>query len=449
MEIKISIIIPVYNVEKYIQECLDSVCRQTLKELEILCINDASTDSSVEIIQQIAMNDSRFRLIQNEKNIGAGETRNRGIMLAKGKYFFFLDADDFLETDAMEKLYQCAERRALELCFCANVFYNEKDKSITKIPRTTDIFLKKYQDQVFSWSDVQRFLYQNIFCVPWNRLYLTDFVRNSTIRFPNLRNSEDFFFGEAIVTVAERMGVADAEHPLIYYRLGREGQVSLTVGQNPYCMLESVKLLYDFLIKHHKLHGMEKSYHSIVLEVLFYTRSLAEDAGQVIDYTVNKMFPEIGMSKLINTDFANLASYKHYCELLNGRESDFDSYMISVMEDENKLDKIKMFMEQHIKDKIALWGMGKRGQVLIDRLGRTDCKFDYFIDKNLRSNEKTKKSEIYRLDEIKDSLEYIMLTNTNYFEEIYAQCKKKNPNCKVIDLDTFFRCDMTIEECMA
>ena len=101
---KISVIIPVYNVEKYLRECLDSVINQTYKDLEIICVNDASTDSSPDILLEYAKKDSRIILINNEKNSKLGPTRNHGMEYATGEYIHFLDSDDWMELDAYEKL---------------------------------------------------------------------------------------------------------------------------------------------------------------------------------------------------------------------------------------------------------------------------------------------------------------------------------------------------------
>lgn len=446
---KVTIIIPVYNAEKYIRKCLDSVRKQTLKEIEVLCIDDCSTDHSADQIKQMMIYDARFLLVHNETNMGAGETRNKGIMLAKGKYFFFLDSDDFLETDAIEKLYQCAERKELQLCFCPHAIYQEKDGHIRKSSQTKDVFLKRYENQVFSWKDVERFLYQNIFCVPWNRLYLTGFVRNSQIRFPALRNSEDFFFGEAVVTEAERMGVVESEKPLVYYRLGQEGQVSSTVGENPYCMLEAVKQLYDFLQAHHRLESAAGSYHTTVIDVLRFPVKSVENQRQVIRHIVEQGFLEIGMSGLGSGDFTNIASYKGYREFLEGRLTYYDIYNTGVMEDRKKLDMIGHFLDAHKREKTALWGMGKRGQLLLQNLENPENRFDYLIDADpAKTMGKADKRRIYRFEEVTEPLNYIMLTNARYFEEIYLRCKKLNHFSQIIDLDTFFQCDMTVEECM-
>lgn len=93
--IKVSVIIPVYNVEKYLEECLDSIINQTLKEIEIICIDDGSTDSSLNVLENYKKKDKRIIVLQ-QQNLGAGAARNKGLDLARGKYLSFLDADDFL-----------------------------------------------------------------------------------------------------------------------------------------------------------------------------------------------------------------------------------------------------------------------------------------------------------------------------------------------------------------
>ena len=118
----VSIIIPVYNVESYLAECLDSACNQTLKNIEIICINDGSTDNSLNILQEYEKRDNRISIISQD-NRGASRARNIGIQHAKGKYIYFLDSDDYLAHDALEMLVNTMETGNLELLlFNANVF---------------------------------------------------------------------------------------------------------------------------------------------------------------------------------------------------------------------------------------------------------------------------------------------------------------------------------------
>jgi glycosyltransferase involved in cell wall biosynthesis len=106
-DIRVSIIVPVYNVEEYIIQCLDSVVNQTLKEIEIICVNDGSTDGSLQILEAYAEKDERIKII-NEKNRGQGAARNTGMKLANGEYVGFVDSDDWIELDTYEKLYNNA-----------------------------------------------------------------------------------------------------------------------------------------------------------------------------------------------------------------------------------------------------------------------------------------------------------------------------------------------------
>ncbi len=116
---KISVIVPVYNVEEYLRECLDSVVNQTLSDLEIICINDGSTDNSLKILKEYAKKDSRIKVI-DKKNEGLSATRNLGIDIATGEYIGFLDSDDWIDLDFYEKLYDAAKKYKADIA-CTNL----------------------------------------------------------------------------------------------------------------------------------------------------------------------------------------------------------------------------------------------------------------------------------------------------------------------------------------
>lgn len=128
--IKFSVIIPVYNVEKYIEECLISVLNQTLKEIEIICIDDGSTDDTLRILNNLKEEDSRICIISQE-NKGLSSARNQGILKSKGQYIFYLDSDDKLELDALEKIYSVFSVNDYDiLYFSASCFATEENKLI-------------------------------------------------------------------------------------------------------------------------------------------------------------------------------------------------------------------------------------------------------------------------------------------------------------------------------
>ena len=110
MNIKVSVIIPVYNVEQYLRQCLDSVINQTFKDIEIIIVNDCSPDNSLQIIKQYQQKDSRIVLVDLPENTGVGNARNEGIKLAKGKYITFIDPDDWAAKNFIDVLYNSIEK---------------------------------------------------------------------------------------------------------------------------------------------------------------------------------------------------------------------------------------------------------------------------------------------------------------------------------------------------
>ncbi|MGX3043797.1 glycosyltransferase family 2 protein [Helicobacter sp. T3_23-1056] len=122
MNPKISIIIPIYNVERYLPKCLDSVCNQTYKDLEIICVNDCSPDDSLEICQRYATKDSRIRIVDREQNGGLSAARNSGLEVASGEYVYFIDSDDWIDLDYIEKMVAMIQKHSVDMVCNVNVF---------------------------------------------------------------------------------------------------------------------------------------------------------------------------------------------------------------------------------------------------------------------------------------------------------------------------------------
>ena len=155
---KVSVIIPVYNTEKYLRRCLDSVCNQTLRDIEIICINDCSTDNSLSILEEYAGNDNRIKLIDFKENKGAAVARNTGIDMAEGKYIGFVDSDDFVDLDFYEKLYTKAVETGADISkgsykYCKTGFI---DKNLNeKIKQNKLNFAYEYCSAVFKKDFIQ------------------------------------------------------------------------------------------------------------------------------------------------------------------------------------------------------------------------------------------------------------------------------------------------------
>ena len=185
MDLKVSVIIPVHNVETYLQECLDSVINQTLREIEIICINDGSTDNSLDILVENEKKDSRIHII-NQNNFGIGISRNNGLSLAKGEFIYFLDSDDFLEVNALEMLYNNAKSNNSDCVIYKFNRYDQfsKSKSLSMSFNFDNIFDNvDFNNFTFDFHDVKRYVMNDSFA-PWTKLYKKEF----------LDSYDDFYF---------------------------------------------------------------------------------------------------------------------------------------------------------------------------------------------------------------------------------------------------------------
>lgn len=126
----VSVIVPVYNTDKYLEECLESILNQTLKDIEIICIEDKSTDNSLQILKEFSKKDDRIIIIENDENRGISFNRNKGMAYAKGKYISFIDSDDKLDKDAYEKLYNFIEENHQDFVIFNTLRFNEDRKSV-------------------------------------------------------------------------------------------------------------------------------------------------------------------------------------------------------------------------------------------------------------------------------------------------------------------------------
>ena len=120
----VSVILPVFNGEKYLNVCLDSICKQTLSNIEIICVNDGSTDNTLSILEKYSSKDQRIKIISTENN-GQGSARNIALNYASGEYIAFVDADDWISNDALYLLYNDAKSRNLDMLFYQMINYME------------------------------------------------------------------------------------------------------------------------------------------------------------------------------------------------------------------------------------------------------------------------------------------------------------------------------------
>lgn len=228
-KIKISVVIPVYNVEKYIRECIESIINQTFKDIEIIVVNDGSKDNSIKIVEEY-LSDKRLKII-NKENRGLSSARNKGMKIARGEYIYFIDSDDFIEKDVLEVLYKNLELERFDIIFSNFSFYNDKTKKEKKSK-----FNFPFKENINKGC---YFLYNGEEINVWNRLYRKEFFKKYNFEFIEKIIHEDQDFGFKTILLAET--IKYVENYGYKYRVGREG--SIMSSQKKEKSLKSVQIL--------------------------------------------------------------------------------------------------------------------------------------------------------------------------------------------------------------
>lgn len=251
--VQVSIIVPIFNTENYLKECLNSIKEQTLKDIEIICVNDGSTDGSEEIIKSFCKSDPRFKLI-NQKNKGQSTARNRGIKEAKGEFIAFADSDDKIETNMLEILLQNAKKNEAEISMCSINTFNEneikKDSYLN-----LDILPNELEDKSFQAKDTRGILFK-IPVVPWNKIYKTSFLKENNIYFEEGINFEDNLFFTKTFFLAKN--IVFTKLPLYNYRENSQTSYSKK-GRKDHKKLDFFTL-YKLQKKFLKENGFYKDY---------------------------------------------------------------------------------------------------------------------------------------------------------------------------------------------
>lgn len=238
-EIKVSIIIPVYNIEKYIERCLLSLLNQTLQEIEIICIDDGSTDKSGQIIddyQEQYPNKIKAVHIEND---GVANARNVGIELARGEYVGFVDGDDYVRYDMYESLYNKSQEEQADIVSSAYVSLFEKKSYIIHSGDMQYYGKSVYECPQLLTCDVS-FL--------WNKIFSRSMIENYGLRFEKLRIFEDMLFVDKAFLVANR--ISKVNEPFYYYRRVRLGSATNVFSKKLFDLFDALEKLFEFYKEH-------------------------------------------------------------------------------------------------------------------------------------------------------------------------------------------------------
>lgn len=310
---KVSVILTVYNGADTMERCLGSIVSQTLRDIEIIVVNDGSTDATLDLVQAWAAKDERIRIL-NQANAGAGAARNAGLKEATGEYLSFLDADDFFEPDMLETAYrQAAAAQADLIVFGCDMVENE-----VHFPCDYSIRQKLLPPEaVFSGQMVSRDVFKLFVGWAWDKLFRADFVREKGLRFQQQRTTNDMLFVFSALASAQRVCVCQR---VLAHHTSSAGTISATREKSWQCFYEALLALRDYLKAQGLYERFEQDYINYSLHFSLWNLNTLKQPvrSQLAQSLRSGWFEQLGVIEHQRSYFYNQSEYRSYCRLMAG-----------------------------------------------------------------------------------------------------------------------------------
>lgn len=263
--VKVSVVMPVYNSELYLKNCLDSILGQTLREIEVICIDDGSTDSSNDILQKCALQDSRLIVLKQE-NLGAGSARNKGLSISNGKYLFFSDSDDYFELSLLEKMYENAELMNSDFCVCLTDLNCMKTGEIVRCTYSLREDIRNVTHS-FDYTKIEGNIFRAMMGWAFDKLYNRDFIMANNIKFQEIRIHNDMTFVFSGLLHAKSISVVN--DVLVHKRISLDGQITNTKQYYWRCFYDALMLLKQICKDAGVYNNVKRSYINYALHIIY------------------------------------------------------------------------------------------------------------------------------------------------------------------------------------
>lgn len=333
--VTVSVIIPVFNAEKYISTCIESLISQSYSDFEIICVDDGSTDNSPRILQQYMSMDPRIKIIE-QKNQFAGNARNTGMEVASGKYCMFLDVDDFFEKNMIELQVRQIERDHADICICDADIYDDQAGTFRK---SEWLLAKSYIPHVpFNREEIKDHIFFIKTPAAWNMIISAAFIKKYALRFQETKNTNDLYFTYAVLNLAQKITVVDMV--LVHYRMETGSNLQSGNDESPLDFCRAFLKLKKLLIKKGVFDEVKRGYISLYLtnfEYHMFTLQSVQSFEVLYDYFKENGRQELELDCHDVECFCNKERFKLLCDVMNSES--MSGYLYSQLKRErNKLE---------------------------------------------------------------------------------------------------------------
>ena len=233
----VSVIIPVHNGADYLEDTLRCVMKQTLRKIEIIVVDDGSTDDTAAIVKRLQEEDSRLRYIYQEK-ANAGVARNRGMAAANGQALMFLDGDDLFEPEMLEKMYGALAECTADMVVCDADQYDTRTGEYLPKPQYMRSEYLPEDKNIFSKLELGEHILYFTTSVPWNKLFRASFLKENNLQFQDIERANDQYLSILALLLADK--IVAAREVLVHYRINQKGNLTTEFSKTPLCAYQAM-----------------------------------------------------------------------------------------------------------------------------------------------------------------------------------------------------------------
>jgi Glycosyltransferases, probably involved in cell wall biogenesis len=403
-EVLVSVIIPFYNSQDFIHECLDSIIGQSYHNIEIICVDDGSTDNTKEILESYRSRDNRFQLIYKvHTGMGAAEARNAGIIQAKGKYLVILDSDDFFDKDLIRLTVEKAENSNADIVLYDAFYYDNLSHSLKDV---TEILNKTYlpEKEVFSRNDIPKHIFQLNIGAAWSCIFKKELIEKNNLRFQSVYHADDLLFTYSALALAERITVLNKR--LLYYRMNNLQSQTANKTISPTSAFQANYALKKVLLENGIYDELEQSFVNMAVKYNYWYLDTMQtyDVFEELYYMYqNEYLDKLGITGH-DEDFFYLKTMHQWCDKV--KTNSVNEYLFYLLKGEGfgqyTYSTNYVFpVNKGLKNKkIILYGAGNVGRAYyIQMLYSRYCNIVLWVDANYKVLENIVKDPL----EVKDT----------------------------------------------
>lgn len=438
---KVSIIMPLYNAEKYMSEAIEGILHQTCKDYELICINDCSTDATAEILMDFKRRDDRIRVLTNTEHLGAGPSRNRGLQTADGIYVIFLDGDDVFSEKLLEITCGVMERYGTDVAlFDAAKHVTSENIHIKRAKEYPPEFLAQYCEKPFCIHDfpVRKFpLWSDSV---GDKIFLKSFIVDNRLAFQDLPSSNDVYFVRMALYCARKVIWAGSDEVLLYTREHSEPS-RISNNRDPMCTYSAWKRLAEELAARNMLQDLQDHFYStfasVMLSRLRYEKNVKKQKEFYLFLQKEGIEACMGYPVI---DHGKIDGYAMY--ILNSiRENPCESGWSDALDTcfrfyvKQNGAKICRFLKEKLSQhkKILLWGAGINGKTLLEYLTEKSIRIAGLVDRDEKKRGKSVYGyEIAGPDLICQEPDYILVISQEVYWDVSD--RTKHTGIQVVDL---------------